>query len=444
MISFRSIARSLRRVVEGVGQTQKAEQVAPSSEELQVAYLVLEFPKLSETFVMREIAGLRELGWRTPIYPLWSSNPDLIHPEVQPMLPLVRWRHPLSGATIIANLTMLRRRPQAYLATLWLIARQLPRDWLRAVKALALFPTMVWIAGDMKQHGVRHVHAHFASFPALAALVAHRLSGVSYSFTAHAFDLYVKPSMLSEKISAASMVVTISDYNRRLLSIASRASTPIHVVHCGVRVPEAVPQSDCATRSIACVARLEEKKGHRYLIEACRILRDRGVHYDCTIVGGGPLERDLRSRITEAGLDATVALAGQQTTDAVQRLLRRTAVFVLPSVVTPSGNAEGIPVALMEAMAAGVPVVSTRTTGIPELVRNGVTGLLVEPRDAVALADALQRLLDDPELREIVRTAAFHYVKKEFALESSIARMDELLRHATCVDSFEMSCPNDC
>ena len=408
----------------------------PQDVNRRVAYIALQFPTLSETFVSNEIAGLLDLGWEIDVYPLWPDRSPIVHPQAALLTDLARWRHPLSAASLRANARMLLRRPRRYLSTLRLIVSDLPAHPLRTMKSIALFPTMVWIASDLASRRHLHVHAHFASHQALAALVARSLAGVTYSFTAHAHDVYVSPSLIEPKVRHAAFVVAISDYNRRLLELIQSSDTPLHVVHCGVQVPATLPPIDGERKSILCVGRLTAKKGQRYLIDACRILRDRGIDVSCTIVGGGEDRELLRSMIRAAELEDVVSLTGPLASDAVAEQLRQAAVFVLPSVVLPDGNAEGIPVALMEAMAAGVPVISTWTTGIPELIEDGVSGFLVEPEDSQALASAIERLLVEPQLRDQLRQQAFASVRANFSANDSIRELGRLFEHETALENL--------
>lgn len=392
-----------------------------------VAYIVLRFPTLSETFIVREIHALRDRGWDVSIYPLWRDDPDRVHADIPALLPTVRWHHPFSLSTLRATLGTLLRRPGPYLSALSLVLSELPRRPRRAMISLGFFPVIVWMATDLERRGIRHVHAHFASYPTLAANIIHRLTGITYSFTGHAYDLYVDPSHLPRKVEDATFIVTISDYNRALLQPLAGTATPVYVIHCGVSLPDALLADVPSGREIVCVARLEEKKGHQYLIAACGLLRQRGVDLHCTIVGGGPEMDSLQTQAFAAGLDGVVEFVGPQTSERVQQFLANATAFVLPSIVTKSGNAEGIPVALMEAMAVGVPVISTTTTGIPELVVDGETGLLVPPRDVAALADAIERMLDDAGLRDHVRRHAFLKVKAEFSLETNAIEIERHL-----------------
>jgi colanic acid/amylovoran biosynthesis glycosyltransferase len=176
-----------------------------------------------------------------------------------------------------------------------------------------------------------------------------------------------------------------------------------------------------------CVGSLEEKKGQTYLVEACRLLKQRGLDFVCHLIGDGQSREALEQQIQAAGLSGLVRLEGGQPRDQVVRMLRQADVVALPSIVTKSGKMEGIPVALMEPLACEVPVVSTRISGIPELVEDGVTGLLVPPQDPAALAGALERLARDPELGRRMGRAGRAKVLREFDLSDSTAKLAQLM-----------------
>ncbi len=250
-----------------------------------------------------------------------------------------------------------------------------------------MFLKSVAVADRARREDVAHVHAHFANHPATAAWIVHRLTGLPFSFTAHANDMFLSPPLLRQKVDEAAFVVTISEYNEVLLNRMTPRS-PIRVVHCGV---------DTATlarivrprrgRRVLCVASLEPRKGHRDLLEAFAELAAHDAELHLTLVGDGP-ERDAIVGHTRAlGISDRVELTGPLSADDVRRELAAADVFVLASVADHTGRTEGIPVALMEAMAAGVPVVATRISGIPELVEG--VGRLVEPGAADELAAAI-------------------------------------------------------
>jgi len=254
------------------------------------------------------------------------------------------------------------------------------------------------------RHPSDHIHAHFVDRAALVALVAGRLLGVPFSATAHANDIYVDPVLLPEKMAQAKFVATCTRYNERhLRGLVAGASAPdircvYHGLDAGSYAPPA-PGTRTEPRLLA-VGQLKEKKGLRYLLEACRILEDRGVGFECEVVGDGPLRGELESLVDRLGLGDRVRLVGSLPHEAVVARYRDAAILVLPCVIDANGDRDGIPNVILEAMAMELPVVSTRHSGIPEAVGDGTSGVLVEPRDAVALADALQGLLSDPGLRE--------------------------------------------
>jgi glycosyltransferase involved in cell wall biosynthesis len=295
------------------------------------------------------------------------------------------------------------------------------------IRALATFGVAAGYAETVEASETRHVHAHFASYPALAAWVCRRLTGIPYSFTAHAHDLYTTPMGVGRRANDAKFVVSISEFNRRLLRELAPEGAPIHVVHCGVdtdfyrSAPHTAPRTG-AVRAL-CVASLREVKGHRVLLEALAEGAGRLDRIELDLVGDGPLRSELEDRVERLGLSARVRFHGDLTEHAVVEMLEAADIFVLPSVVERNGDTEGIPVALMEAMAAGVPVVASRLTGVPELVHDGETGLLAEPGDVSGLADRLAELLAEPHAA-VARAALGRYlVEREFSLASSAAHL---------------------
>jgi glycosyltransferase involved in cell wall biosynthesis len=268
---------------------------------------------------------------------------------------------------------------------------------------LGIFPKVAHAARDMQAEGVDHVHCHFANHPALAGFLIRRLVGIPYSFTAHGSDLHVDRTMLPAKVAEAAFVVTISQDNRRLIeeTCGRAAEGKVDVIHCGVDPSAFRPAVRPATGPLRIVAvgTLHEVKGQIHLIEACRLLAERGVAFTCRFIGEGPDREALAERIEQHGLGDRVVFAGRMLSDAVAAELASADVLVAPSVPTRGGKREGIPVVLMEAMATGMPVVASRLSGIPELVTDGLDGILVTPGDPAALAEALERLALDPDLR---------------------------------------------
>jgi glycosyltransferase involved in cell wall biosynthesis len=398
---------------------------------VKVAYLVSRFPKLSETFVLDEILALERRGVAVELFSLLREREPICHPEATRLAERCCVVSAGSPLLWIAQLVWLARAPRALLSVwtrvLWehrgslrLLARSIAAVGLASVYALR-----------MRRRGVEHVHAHWATHPALGAWVVHRLTGLSYSFTAHADDLFVRQTMLAEKARRAAFVVAVSEYNRRFL--IGRLGTParIEVVHCGVatRDLEPVPEPRGPFR-IACVARLEQKKGQMHLVEACAALARRGVDVRCDLVGDGRDRTALAARISELGLVGRVRLHGPQPREQALALMASAHVVVLPGVVTATGRRDGIPVALMEAMGLGRPVVASALSGVPELVEHERTGLLIDPGDVDALVVSLLRLAGDPALRRRLGAAGRRHVEAEFDRDRSADELCELLAGA--------------
>jgi glycosyltransferase involved in cell wall biosynthesis len=390
-----------------------------------VAYIMSRFPKITETFILYEILELERGGIAVEICPLLREKAAVVHPEAARMMPRIRFR-PFLNAAIAASMARWAvrapvRTVRAVAEALW-HTRRSPNFF---VGALGVLPKTLHMAETLQRQGIDHVHAHFATHPALAALVIHRLTGIPFSFTAHGSDIHIDQTMFDRKLRASAFAVTVCDYNVGFLAerFGPWVRERLEVMHCGTDTEVFRPQEgDAAARPegapfrILCVAALREVKGHRFLIEACRRLRDAGVDLRCDLVGEGELKDDLARRVADAGLSDVVRLRGALPREAVRDAMHAADTVVLPSILGRRGDREGIPVCLMEAMACGRPVVSSRQSGIVELIADGTEGLLCPPGDAAALADALGRLAADPDLRRTLGAAARDKVLREFDL----------------------------
>lgn len=400
-----------------------------------VAYIMSRFPLLSETFILREMIRMEELGWDVQVYPLIVLREQtVIQPEAATWIARA---HDVGAAEIlISNVRMLVRRPRKVLSTfLKLVAGNLASIGFLA-RGLYLFPRAVWMAESMCTAEIHHIHAHYATHPALAAWVIHRLTGIPYTVTVHAHDIFVDRTMLAAKLRDAAALVAISEYNRQFLvrELGPWIGDKTRVIHCGIEPADyaASAHALCTTGrfEIVHVGSLQPYKGQATLIEACALLHRRGVQFRCRIVGGGELEARLRADIAERKLEGCVELLGPKSQREVAALLKEADCYVQPSIVTAAGKMEGIPVSLMEAIAAGVPVVATAISGVPELVHGGQTGLLVTAGSAKELADALQEVLADPQAAARRAQAAGKLVAMEFNLGRNVAALSALIsRH---------------
>jgi colanic acid/amylovoran biosynthesis glycosyltransferase len=396
-----------------------------------IAYLISRFPKLTETFILYEMQALESNGARIELFPLVRHHEIMIHPEAESWIQRAHYRQWYAPRLVLSQLYWIIRSPRKALAVWYEILSaysQKPRYLLRSLYTL-------WIAFDfawqMEQMGIGHIHAHWATNPATGAYIIHQLTGIPYSLTAHAHDIFVDQTMLEKKIKAAAFVVTISEYNRRYLQRFAEGES-IRVLHCGVDTSVFVPprRRHHETFTIVCVAALEEKKGHRYLIEALEGIAAQGIPFRCLLVGEGQLRSTLEEQILSAGLQEQVALLGGLPQSGILELLTNADVMILPSIRLDSGKQEGIPVALMEGMAMELPVITTRISGVPELVEDKVNGLLVPEKDPAALASAILALYQDLRYRQKLGENARKKVLADFDLTQSARVLLDLIQQA--------------
>ena len=387
---------------------------------MRLAYLTAEYPKVSHTFVMREVEALRRLGAaidtftirRTPEQGLLSDADREAARSTFAVLP-VRW-----GRLAGAHLRTALRHPRRYAATLGLALRLSPVGLRARLWQLFYFAEAVLVADELRRRRIDHVHAHFANVACWVALLASALRGTTWSFTMHGpleFD-EVARHRIAEKVARADFVVCISDFARaQLMRQVDRSEwSRLHVVHCGVEPARYAPNGrhGDGPLEVVSVGRLAAMKGFPVLIDAVASLEE---PVRLTLVGDGPDADALREQA--AGTGAAVTFAGALDADAVAGVLRRADVFCLPSF------AEGVPVVLMEAMASGLPVVTTSVMGIPELVRDGVSGVLVPPGRPEPLARALRALAEDAETRRAMGAAGRATVERGFDVDRSARQL---------------------
>ena len=426
---------------------------------MKAAYIMSRFPKITETFILYELLAVEEHGVEVSIYSLLRPRPTsvyhegasvlrkilerlsrpvgeiLMHAEAARLVERTHYAPFFSWKILAAQFDFLLHNPLAYLRTFW---RLLVENWGSAnylLGALAIFPKTVCFARMMQTEGIQHVHAHFANHPAAAAYIIHRLTGIPYSFTAHGADLQVDQHMLCEKIARASTAVTISSYNKAFIEdiCGPACAEKVQVIYCGVDTQVFSPRNGKPNFSerlpmdqhldILSIGTMYEVKGHTYLIEACRLLREQGLDFTCHLIGDGPLRTQLREQVFQLGLGNQVCFHGQLKRDDVVKALQMADVLVVPSVPTAEGRCEGIPVVLMEAMASGVPVIASQISGIVELVEDGVSGLLVQPRHPEALVEALHSLQQDQELWLRLSTGGRSRVVSDFDLAQNARQL---------------------
>ncbi len=411
-----------------------AEHIA-SNEKRVIAYIVKAWPRLSETFVLNEIISLEQRGVIIRIFSVREPDAGPAHSKVAQVRAKVtylallpNWRRALR-----ANFRSLRRQPGRYFRVL--LEAMTKAIQQRRLAALRHFFKAGYLADILFREPADQLHAHFASTPTLVAMFTHQLSGTPYTFTAHAKDIYVSdPDLFRPKLELAQAVVTCTQYNRGYLvkQFGRLADRKVRCIYHGLDVSQfkftLSRKEDPGEPVILSVARLVEKKGLEDLIMAADVLRRRGRAIKVEIIGTGPLRDTLQAQAQRLGLADRVRLAGAQAHDAVCLAYQRASVFVLPCVVASNGDRDGIPNVLLEAMASGVPVVSTPVSGIPEVIESGVNGLLVSPHDATGLADAIERLLASREFSEGLARTARTKLESAFSLEASAEQLLAVFR----------------
>ncbi len=401
---------------------------------MKIAYITAHAPfGRGETFILEEMLAVAELGGELIIVP---RNPpkEVFHESAQLLqdravwLPLFNWR---------IFLSLLRTAALNF--RLWRILGNIlrhSRSLRILVKNLAVTPKAVFVAELLRRAKVEHIHAHWGSTTATMAFIASELTGIPWSMTLHRWDI-AENNLLKLKVERAAFVRCISEDGRRevLRIVGEKYQHKVKVLHMGVRIPE-VPSAPKRHPKpvfvVACPANLVPVKGHRFLIEACALLKEAGVrNFRCLIIGDGPLEAELRQKVAQLGVEEIVRFVGRMPHGDLTRMYERGEVdaVVLPSIVTDDGEREGIPIALMEAMAYGIPVISTNTGGIPELLL-GEAGILVREKDARELAEAIEKLMGDKDLCSEVGCRGYHKVSEEFNLRKNTALLLKLMKDA--------------
>jgi len=395
-----------------------------------LGYIVSRFPHLPETFILREMVELERQGWSISLYPLISQSQPVIHPDALAWMRRANKAAFFAPVVWTANAKALFRSPGRYLFT-WakMVRYNLPNANL-LIRGLILFPKAVWMAGQMEKEGIGHIHSHYATHPALAAWIIHQLTGIGYSVTIHAHDIFVRREMLAQKMRDAAFIVAISDFNREFISreVGDWVRSKTHVIHCGIS-PELYKTqkgSGLGVFKLVSIGSLQPYKGQEVLIRACKRLIEAGIPLQCNIIGEGLLREKLEGTIKDCGLEGKVSLIGAVPQEEIARQLPDADCYVQPSIITPSGKMEGIPLALMEAMACGIPVVASNLSGIPELVRPGETGFLVPPGDDAALADQLANIYRDVVAVRPIAQAGRETVRHNFAISTQVLLLASL------------------
>lgn len=392
-----------------------------------VGYVLKRFPRLSETFLAAELLELRRQGADVAVFAISRPEEPYTHGFLDELdVPVTYLPHrPL-------------REPWRVLRGLAGAFRRSPIGWLRAagwalvpprIAALRKLAQASVLRVELEAAAVEHVHAHFATAAARLANLVSRMGGPRYSVTTHAKDIWhegVDNGDLCDKLGRAEFVVTVTPTNRDHLTTILHGRPSVHLVPNSVDVGRLTPTGrDPEPDLVLCVARLVEKKGVADLVEACARLTTEGTQMRLVVVGDGPQREALQAAARDAGVGATFTGALPQ--ERVLAHYRRAAVFALPCTVARDGDRDGLPTAVLEAMALGVPVVATALNGLADVVLHGRTGLVVPEHDPDALAAAVRKLLHDKALATDLAHGARAHVEQRYTMSSAVERLRQLI-----------------
>ncbi|MCB2426639.1 glycosyltransferase family 4 protein [Methylophaga pinxianii] len=405
---------------------------------IKIAYLAPEIPALSATFVYNEILELGKLGVEVkafsvhrPVHIASESSLTELKKAVFHLYETSKWQ------VVLDNLAMLFRHSLGYLKAAIRLIGDIFRQGVISRSAFGLVYRYFYaatLAKQLKQAKVQHLHVHFAHIPTDIAMYAAPMAGISFSVQAHANDLFERGWLLKQKVSRSVFFATISEFNQRFLENLKAEPSKIKIVRCGVDQNWQPPPKAAKSNSfftIGTVGRLVEKKGIDTLLEATSILLKQGHEISVKIAGSGPLENELKLQLGHLALpENAVEFVGALPHDKVASFITDLDIFVLPCKQDSHGDMDGIPVVLMEAMLCGVPVISTKISGIPELVINNTSGLVVMPGNAAELSKAIVQIMTSPAIQQRLVLGGKQRVNDEFLLDANVSKLLSLFEEA--------------
>ncbi|MFK7893758.1 MAG: glycosyltransferase family 4 protein [Granulosicoccus sp.] len=417
--------------------------IRESHPEPRLGIIISMFPELHETFILRELTALESMGVRFDIFSTqFPRDPITLDDAIRLSGERTTYSRLFTLATLSAFAKMSFRQPLALIRCVWHVLRyglDRPRD---IVKNLAILPLALYIGEWGRSRGVTHWHGHWANVPTSACWYLGRLYGQSWSAAIHGEDIFSANRFLRHKLDDALFIVVCSAYFCNYLKTQMQIENPekIHLNYHGLdaRVARHAEWAGSATSrslrhprtvSLVSIGRLVSTKGHDVLLRACGRLKRTGLHFHLQLIGSGPLRTTLESLAVAEGIAEMVSFSGALAFEDVLATLRDADMFVLAPRLVHGQPPDGIPNVIAEAMALGIPVVSTRVSAIPELVQDGVTGCLVEADDDAALAQAIQRLAEDENLRHNLRVAARKRVKVLFDQNVNIRELLDLFEY---------------
>jgi len=399
-------------------------------ERKRLAYFINCFPNFIEAMIYREVMALRGRGYELITFSIRRPREANVPTEAAPLVDSTIYILPVRPwAFVWAHVRALACSPLTYVRTLAEVVSGTHERSRDRFRSLCHFAEAIVVLPQVKSLRIEHLHAHWAVGAATCAMVVSRFLDIPFTFTAHAYDIWRERLLLPEKLRAADMVVTCTDYNRRhLIDIYGAPAEKFRVVYHGVDLKRFQRRMRPSNERplILSVGRLVEQKGYEELLHVCADLVRKGHDFRCEIIGEGPLRQRLESLVDALGLRGVVTLPGHLVGDAVLDCYLHADLFVLLCTEASDGDRDGIPNTMIEAMAMELPVVSTRYSGVPELVEDGTTGFLADCGDRKAVVEALRLLLTRPDVRAAMGSGGRKRVIEDFATAASVAKLEQV------------------
>ena len=399
-----------------------------------IAYLAPEVPALSATFVYQEILELKRQNIDVRSVSIHRPKNKALSEELRKLESETFYLYEQSFlTTLFFNILLFISKPFRYLSIFKVALTDSLKVGITSHIGRGILYRFVIAASFvkyLKENNIEHIHANFAHIPTDVAMYAAELHGIPFSFISHANDLFERGWLLKEKIARAKFAVTISAYNKQFLIDKGADESKINVIHCGVDTASFNERDEKELSKppiLGSLGRMVEKKGFDALISACNILKREGVEFKVQIAGGGPLKSELENLARKLDVEDSIVFIDSISHEDVPDWIKSLDFFVLPCKKDVHGDLDGIPVVLMEAMLSGVPVITSHISGIPELIKDDLTGCLCKPDDAACLAKKIRTLFVDQKLRRTLIRNAGLKVKTEFELSSNVKKLSVLL-----------------
>jgi len=390
-----------------------------------IGFLLSQFPETHETFILREFVGMKNSGLDFNIYSLKKCRDKVIHADAK-LFASQTYYSPVFD--LVSSIWYMVYSPRKFFKAYFCCSVNNLKSLKDFIKAQAVFFRSLYFARLMHKHGITHIHAHWMTMPTVSAEVISMILDIPFSVTAHAWDIYLsKKKSLKRKVKSSKFVVTCTGANKKYLDkiVEEREKDKIIVNYHGLDLTQFKlrKRSKFDFHQILAIGRLVEQKGFEYLMKACGVLKRKSINFQCIIIGEGPLRGKLENLRDNLGLKGLVTMPGLVDQEQIKGRLEDASVFVAPSVIAENGDRDGIPNVILEAMAMGVPVVGTKVSGIPEVVINGETGVLVSPHNIKELAHAIEDVLKGKLPMDDLIQGGRKKIQEEFNIDNNVKQL---------------------